>query len=62
MEITETTTLLDLALDAGTEHEINHYLSNVEVDEFLKDIEALKKRYADKGAIQEAVTFLQKFL
>lgn len=41
---------------------IDLYLGEVSADQFKADIEDLKKRYANKEAIQQAVNQLQQLL
>lgn len=38
------------------------YLEEVTKADFIKHIEDLKRRYADKGAIEQAINELQKLL
>ena len=55
-----TTDLQELV--SKTDDEINIYLGEVPASEFKEDVINLIKRYADKGAIKEAIESLQKLL
>jgi hypothetical protein len=49
------------AINKG-ESELDFYLSEVTKEQFILDVEDLKKRYANKRAIEGAIEQLQKLL
>ncbi len=49
------------AINKG-ESELDFYLSDVSKEQFIADIDDLKKRYANKRAIEGAIEQLQKLL
>ena len=52
---------LELAL-AGGINRIDFYLGDTSPQQFIADIEDLKKKWADKAAIKQAIIELQKLL
>ena len=52
---------LELAIEEG-KSAVDFYLSDVSIDQFIQDIQEIKKKYANKGAIEEAINTLKKML
>lgn len=52
---------IEKAIEEG-ESELDFYLGEVTKEEFVTHVKELKKKYANKGAIEEAINQLKKLL
>jgi hypothetical protein len=52
---------LEKAIIAG-EVQVDLYLDDVSTKDFIRDIEDIKSKYSDKGAIQQAIDKLKELL